>query len=212
MKKKIFLLLSIFLIIAIFYFFYINKKNDSYKNVINLFDNVKDEKYLGYFFRYPNINIRDIENKIRLSIVINELYLENKKDEYKEEDVKNKYKTFFNDNKYKSESTLYKDKKVIYKDKKYYITNDDSNNKFKIYQKEIKKEYFFNKLSVYVKIAYLKISHDRYDIYKFYDNEYIASIDEIKEIEKYEKDLKTYKFEFIMKDNKYKLERVGEVK
>ena len=212
MKKKIFLLLSIFLIIAIFYFFYINKRNDSYKNVINLFDNVKDEKYLGYFFRYPNINIRDIENKIRLSIVINELYLENKKDEYKEEDVKNKYKTFFNDNKCKSESTLYKDKKVIYKDKKYYITSDDSNNKFKIYQKEIKKEYFFNKLSVYVKIAYLKISHDRYDIYKFYDNEYIASIDEIKEIEKYEKDLKTYKFEFIMKDNKYKLERVGEVK
>ena len=212
MKKKIFLLLSIFLIIAIFYFFYINKRNDSYKNVINLFDNVKDEKYLGYFFRYPNINIRDIENKIRLSIVINELYLENKKDEYKEEDVKNKYKTFFNDNKYKSESTLYKDKKVIYKDKKYYITSDDSNNKFKIYQKEIKKEYFFNKLSVYVKIAYLKISHDRYDIYKFYDNEYIASIDEIKEIENYEKDLKTYKFEFIMKDNKYKLERVGEVK
>ena len=170
MKKKIFLLLSIFLIIAIFYFFYINKRNDSYKNVINLFDNVKDEKYLGYFFRYPNINIRDIENKIRLSIVINELYLENKKDEYKEEDVKNKYKTFFNDNKYKSESTLYKDKKVIYKDKKYYITSDDSNNKFKIYQKEIKKEYFFNKLSVYVKIAYLKTSHDRYDIYKFYDN------------------------------------------
>lgn len=212
MKKKIFLLLSIFLIIAIFYFFYINKRNDSYKNVINLFDNVKDEKYLGYFFRYPNINIRDIENKIRLSIVINELYLENKKDEYKEEDVKNKYKTFFNDNKYKSESTLYKDKKVIYKDKKYYITSDDSNNKFKIYQKEIKKEYFFNKLSVYVKIAYLKISHDRYDIYKFYDNEYIASIDEIKEIENYEKYLKTYKFEFIMKDNKYKLERVGEVK
>ena len=91
MKKKIFLLLSIFLIIAIFYFFYINKRNDSYKNVINLFDNVKDEKYLGYFFRYPNINIRDIENKIRLSIVINELYLENKKDEYKEEDVKNKF-------------------------------------------------------------------------------------------------------------------------
>ncbi len=212
MKKKIFLLLSIFLIIAIFYFFYINKRNDSYKNIINLFDNVKDEKYLGYFFRYPNINIRDIENKIRLSIVINELYLENKKDEYKEEDVKNKYKTFFNDNKYKSESTLYKDKKVIYKDKKYYITSDDSNNKFKIYQKEIKKEYFFNKLSVYVKIAYLKTSHDRYDIYKFYDNEYIASIDEIKEIEKYEKDLKTYKFEIIMKDNKYKLERVGEVK
>ena len=153
MKKKIFLLLSIFLIIAIFYFFYINKRNDSYKNIINLFDNVKDEKYLGYFFRYPNINIRDIENKIRLAIVINELYLENKKDEYKEEDVKNKYKTFFNDNKYKSESTLYKDKKVIYKDKKYYITSDDSNNKFKIYQKEIKKEYFFNKLSVYVKIA-----------------------------------------------------------
>ena len=212
MKKKIFLLLSIFLIIAIFYFFYINKRNDSYKNIINLFDNVKDEKYLGYFFRYPNINIRDIENKIRLSIVINELYLENKKDEYKEEDVKNKYKTFFNDDKYKSESTLYKDKKVIYKDKKYYIKSDDSNNKFKIYQKEIKKEYFFNKLSVYVKIAYLKISHDRYDIYKFYDNEYIASIDEIKEIEKYEKDLKIYKFEFIMKDNKYKLERVGEVK
>lgn len=212
MKKKIFLLLSIFLIIAIFYFFYINKRNDSYKNIINLFDNVKDEKYLGYFFRYPNINIRDIENKIRLSIVINELYLENKKDEYKEEDAKNKYKTFFNDDKYKSESTLYKDKKVIYKDKKYYIKSDDFNNKFKIYQKEIKKEYFFNKLSVYVKIAYLKTSHDRYDIYKFYDNEYIASIDEIKEIEKYEKDLKIYKFEFIMKDNKYKLERVGEVK
>jgi len=212
MKKKVILILVIVATISVIYFFNRSNKNDSYKNIINLFDNVKDENYLGYFFRYPNLNIKDLDNKVKLSMIINELYLSNKKDEYLEEDVKKTYKYLFNDNKYKVEKTFYKNKYVIYENKKYLIKNNHLDNKYEIYQKEIKKEYFFNKLSVYVRQAYIKKSHDRYDIYKFYDNEYIASIDSIKDIEKYEKELNVYKFEFIMKNNKYYFERIGEVK
>ena len=210
MKKKVILILVIVATISVIYFFNRSNKNDSYKNIINLFDNVKDENYLGYFFRYPNLNIKDLDNKVKLSMIINELYLSNKKDEYLEEEVKKTYKYLFNDNKYKVEKTFYKNKDVIYENKKYLIKNNHLDNKYEIYQKEIKKEYFFNKLSVYVRQAYIKKSHDRYDIYKFYDNEYIASIDSIKDIEKYEKELNVYKF--IMKNNKYYFERIGEVK
>jgi len=212
MKKKVILILVIVATISVIYFLNRSNKNDSYKNIINLFDNVKDENYLGYFFRYPNLNIKDLDNKVKLSMIINELYLSNKKDEYLEEEVKKTYKYLFNDNKYKVEKTFYKNKDVIYENKKYLIKNNHLDNKYEIYQKEIKKEYFFNKLSVYVRQAYIKKSHDRYDIYKFYDNEYIASIDSIKDIEKYEKELNVYKFEFIMKNNKYYFERIGEVK
>lgn len=212
MKKKVILILVIVATISVIYFLNRSNKNDSYKNIINLFDNVKDENYLGYFFRYPNLNIKDLNNKVKLSMIINELYLSNKQDKYLEEEVKKKYKYLFNDNKYKVEKTFYKNKDVIYENKKYLIRNNHLDNKYEIYQKEIKKEYFFNKLSVYVRQAYIKKSHDRYDIYKFYDNEYIASIDSIKDIEKYEKELNVYKFEFIMKNNKYYFERIGEVK
>ena len=212
MKKKILLALFIILIIAIFYFFYRSKRNDSYKRIVNLFDEVKDENYFAYFFRYPNISKGDLENKIKLSMSINELYLIKPKDEYNSEEVKEIYKSLFGPNKYVSENTFFKDKTVIYENNKYILKYSDKDTKFKVYQMIVKKEYFFNKLFVYIRQGYIKKSHDRYDIYKFYDNGYIDSVDDIKEIENYEKDLNLYKFEFIMKKNKYYFERVGEVK
>ena len=95
MKKKVILILVIVATISVIYFLNRSNKNDSYKNIINLFDNVKDENYLGYFFRYPNLNIKDLDNKVKLSMIINELYLSNKKDEYLEEEVKKTYKYLY---------------------------------------------------------------------------------------------------------------------
>lgn len=212
MKKKLIIILSIIVLISLIFLFKSLKKNDSYKNIVNLFNEVKNEKYLAYFFRYPNLNKKDLENKVKLSMSINELFLKNKKEEYEESEVKKMYNFLFNDNKYKKESTFYKDKDVIYKNNKYYIKNNNVDIKFKIYYQEIKKEYFFNKLYLYVRQAYIKESHDRYDVYKFYNNDYITTVDSIDNIKKYEKELKIYKFEFIMKNDKYYFERIGEVK
>ena len=212
MKKKIFLLLSIIFIITIVYYFYTSKRNDSYKKIINLFDEIKNEEYLGYFYRYHNLEKNELENKIKLSIAINEVFLTDKKEIIDEEKLKKVYETLFGLKKYKNENTFYKDKTVLYKDKKYYLIDEEKDTLFKLYVKEIKKEYFLNKLYVYVRSAYIKKSHDRYDIYKYYDNRYINTVDDIKDIDKYEKELNLYKFEFVMKKDKYYFERVGEIK
>ena len=212
MKKKILLLLSIIFIITVVCFFYKFKRNDSYKRIINLFDEIKNEEYLSYFYRYHNLEKNELENKIKLSIAINEVFLTDKKEIIDEEKIKKVYETLFGLKKYKNENTFYKDKTVLYKDKKYYLIDEEKDTLFKLYTKEIKKEYFLNKLYVYIRSAYIKKSHDRYDIYKYYDNRYINTVDDIKDIDKYEKELNLYKFEFVMKKDKYYFERVGEIK
>ena len=212
MKKKILLLLSIIFILTVVCFFYKSKRNDSYKRIINLFDEIKNEECLGYFYRYHNLEKNELENKIKLSIAINEVFLTDKKEIIDEEKIKKVYETLFGLKKYKNENTFYKDKTVLYKDKKYYLIDEEKDTLFKLYTKEIKKEYFLNKLYVYIRSAYIKKSHDRYDIYKYYDNRYINTVDDIKDIDKYEKELNLYKFEFVMKKDKYYFERVGEIK
>ena len=151
MKKKILLLLSIIFIITVVCFFYKFKRNDSYKRIINLFDEIKNEEYLGYFYRYHNLEKNELENKIKLSIAINEVFLTDKKEIIDEDKIKKVYETLFGLKKYKNENTFYKDKTVLYKDKKYYLIDEEKDTLFKLYTKEIKKENGFFR---YVELQY----------------------------------------------------------